>query len=779
MATKKTPVPKEPATGQAGEKKKELAGLFFILCTFFLFISLVTFEAGDIAAAKYPANDPVENKGGKVGAAIGYFLFSNFGWAAYLVLFFASFWSFKVFFRRNLSGLPVKLFSVVISVLALSTFLSLVPFVGGLQSIAPSPGGVYGKALDLLLTENLGMAGAGLAVVLALAFSLVLSTDWLLYTAFASAGQWTVARARKFRLPSIREAAMQAIESQKLKLASVREKISKPAPVLPETAPSTPVPARPFPAGPVVEREVPSFTPASTAKNSPSPDPFKAAATDHKKLGNYEQPPIELFEKKVEQIHAIKEKDMKDRMVIIENTLKEFNIKAQVVNYEIGPAVTTYELTLGEGQQIHSLMSRQDEISMRLAVPPVRIVGPIPGKGTVGIEVPNPFPDTVRMREFFDNNYKSLRKIVLPIVMGKTNSGDPIVKSLADMPHMLIAGATGSGKSVCLKSIITSLVVSMSWDEMKLLLIDPKMVELTAFEDIPHLWAPVVTDNKKAALVLDWLVKEMDERYMLLNKVGVGNIAKFNKLGKAKIAERLKEKELTEEEIQQFPTHLPYIVTVIDELADLMMTARKEVEHSIIRLSQKARAIGIHLVVATQRPSTDVITGLIRSNMPARIGFKVASQIESRIILDRKGAERLLGKGDMLLVLPGSFDPVRAQCIFTSDEELRGVNKFLKSKGKPEYHDQLLEIESVADLEGTDRDELFDEAVQVIIQEQRGSTSLLQRRMKIGYSRAARLMDAMAKFGIVGGFNGSSAREVLITQEQWDERKNAPSGAGR
>jgi S-DNA-T family DNA segregation ATPase FtsK/SpoIIIE len=278
--------------------------------------------------------------------------------------------------------------------------------------------------------------------------------------------------------------------------------------------------------------------------------------------------------------------------------------------------------------------------------------------------------------------------------------------------------------------------------------------------------------------VLDWLVKEMDERYMLLNKVGVGNIAKFNKLGKAKIGDRLREKELTEEEIEQFPTHLPYIVTVIDELADLMMTARKEVEHSIIRLSQKARAIGIHLVVATQRPSTDVITGLIRSNMPARIGFKVASQIESRIILDRKGAERLLGKGDMLLVLPGSFDPVRAQCIFTSDDELKSVTKFLKSRGKPEYHDQLLEIESVADLEGTDRDELFDEAVQIIIQERRGSTSLLQRRMKIGYSRAARLMDAMAKFSIVGGFNGSSARDVLITQEQWDARKGSPHGAG-
>jgi S-DNA-T family DNA segregation ATPase FtsK/SpoIIIE len=463
-------------------------------------------------------------------------------------------------------------------------------------------------------------------------------------------------------------------------------------------------------------------------------------------------------------------------MLVIESALREFSINARVVNYEIGPAVTMYELVLGEGQQIHAVMARQDEISMRLAVPPVRIVGPIPGKGTVGIEVPNPFPDTVRMREFLEKNYADLRKIALPIVLGKTNSGDPIVKSLSEMPHVLIAGATGSGKSVCLKSIITSLVVSMSWEEVKLILIDPKMVELVAFGDIPHLWAPVVTDNKKAALVLDWLVKEMDERYMLLNKAGVGHIEKFNKLGKAKVEERLKEAGLTDEQIKGFPTYMPYIVCVVDELADLMMTARKEVEFSIIRLSQKARAIGIHLVVATQRPSTDVITGLIRSNMPARIGFKVASQIESRIILDRKGAERLLGKGDMLLVLPGSFDPARAQCTFTSDEEIRGVVGFLKSKGKPEYHQQLVEIETVADLEGTDKDELFEEAVRVILEEQRGSVSLLQRRLQIGYSRAARLMDAMEKYGIVGGYNGSSARDVVITLEQWEARKKAPAG---
>jgi S-DNA-T family DNA segregation ATPase FtsK/SpoIIIE len=254
--------------------------------------------------------------------------------------------------------------------------------------------------------------------------------------------------------------------------------------------------------------------------------------------------------------------------------------------------------------------------------------------------------------------------MALPMILGKTNGGQAILRSLSELPHLLIGGTTGSGKSVCLKTIITSLVVSMSPDEMKLIMIDPKQVELTAFADIPHLWAPVVTESKKAGLVLDWLVKEMDDRYRTLNRVGATSIDKFNKLGEKKIKERLAEAAVPAEEADQFPTHMPYIVAVIDELADLMMTGRKEVEMSIVRLAQKARAIGIHLVVATQRPSTDVITGLIRSNMPSRIAFRVPSQVESRIIMDRKGAERLLGKGDMLVKMIDSFEPARGQCTF-------------------------------------------------------------------------------------------------------------------
>ncbi len=358
------------------------------------------------------------------------------------------------------------------------------------------------------------------------------------------------------------------------------------------------------------------------------------------------------------------------------------------------------------------------------------------------------------------------------MILGKTNGGEPIVRGLVDLPHLLIAGTTGSGKSVCLKSIITSLVVSASWDEMKLILIDPKQVELPAFAEIPHLWAPVVVDAKKAALVLDWLVKEMDERYTILNKTAVTSSAAYNTLGEKEILKRLAEAEVPEDQARMFPTHLPYIVTIIDELADLMLVGRREVETSIVRLSQKARAIGIHLVVATQRPSVDVVTGLIRSNMPSRISFRVPSQIESRIILDRKGAERLLGRGDMLVKMIDWFEPVRGQCTLVSDDDIRRLVKYLRSKGKPEYHEELLQIKTVADAEGTSDDELFDEAVQLVLTEGRGSTSLLQRAFKIGYSRAARLIDAMAKSGIVGSYNGSSARDVLLTPEQWNVRRD-------
>jgi S-DNA-T family DNA segregation ATPase FtsK/SpoIIIE len=813
------------------EKLKELGGLFFFLCAMFVFISLVTYDAGDIREIRYPANSPLHNKGGMIGARVGYGLLSGFGIASYLLVFFIGFWSFVVFFRRKLDGLYVKLVAVLVSVFAAATLLSLQGLlrVGsfGLGGTAPGLGGVYGKTFEILLVNHLGVAGAWLCVVLALAVSLVLSTDWMIYVGVLklAAGfqvlmgrlshhysaeelvkRRALAEQAKMERAKAELARRVAIEAQRSAVAAAAPvaaapvkpqirltnqdraiaavippvlvavkpvAVGAPAPVKAVTAPaadatiSKPAPALKLDA---VRVESPKVDLASAVQKA-------ASSFKHSPVGTYEQPPIDLFDSKVEDLHPINEKEIKDRMLVLEAALAEYGIDGKVVNFEIGPAVTQYEIQLAPGQQIHAVTARQDEITMRLSTLAVRVVAPIPGKGTVGIEVPNPYPKAVRIREFFEKGYADLRKIPLPMVLGKTNEGGGILRSLAELPHLLIGGTTGSGKSVCLKTIITSLVSAMSPQEMKLILIDPKQVELTAFSDIPHLWAPVVTDGKKAGMVLDWLVKEMEERYGILNRVGATSITAFNKMGEKKIRERLGEAAVPIEEQDQFPTHMPFIVAIIDELADLMMTGRKEVETSIVRLAQKARAIGIHLIVATQRPSTDVITGLIRSNMPSRIAFRVPSQIESRIIMDKKGAERLLGKGDMLVKMIDAFEPVRGQCTFVSDEEIRGLVKWLRTQGKPEYHQELIELKTVGDAEGTAEDDLFDEAVELVLREGRGSTSLIQRAFSVGYSRAARLIDAMAKMGIVGQHNGSNAREIQITLEQWQAMKKTAGSA--
>jgi S-DNA-T family DNA segregation ATPase FtsK/SpoIIIE len=813
------------------EKLKELGGLFFFLCAMFVFISLVTYDAGDIREIRYPANSPLHNKGGMIGARVGYGLLSGFGIASYLLVFFIGFWSFVVFFRRKLDGLYVKLVAVLVSVFAAATLLSLQGLlrVGsfGLGGTAPGLGGVYGKTFEILLVNHLGVAGAWLCVVLALAVSLVLSTDWMIYVGVLklaagfqvlmgrlshhySAEELVKRRAladqAKMERAKAELARRVAIEAQRSAVAAAAPVAA--APVKPQirltnqdraiaaVIPPVPAPVRPVAVaapGPVkavtapaadatISRPAPALKLDAVKVETPKVDLAsavqKAASSfKHSPVGTYEQPPIDLFDSKVEDLHPINEKEIKDRMLVLEAALAEYGIDGKVVNFEIGPAVTQYEIQLAPGQQIHAVTARQDEITMRLSTLAVRVVAPIPGKGTVGIEVPNPYPKAVRIREFFEKGYADLRKIPLPMVLGKTNEGGGILRSLAELPHLLIGGTTGSGKSVCLKTIITSLVSAMSPQEMKLILIDPKQVELTAFSDIPHLWAPVVTDGKKAGMVLDWLVKEMEERYGILNRVGATSITAFNKMGEKKIRERLGEAAVPIEEQDQFPTHMPFIVAIIDELADLMMTGRKEVETSIVRLAQKARAIGIHLIVATQRPSTDVITGLIRSNMPSRIAFRVPSQIESRIIMDKKGAERLLGKGDMLVKMIDAFEPVRGQCTFVSDEEIRGLVKWLRTQGKPEYHQELIELKTVGDAEGTAEDDLFDEAVELVLREGRGSTSLIQRAFSVGYSRAARLIDAMAKMGIVGQHNGSNAREIQITLEQWQAMKKTAGSA--
>ncbi len=413
-----------------------------------------------------------------------------------------------------------------------------------------------------------------------------------------------------------------------------------------------------------------------------------------------------------------------------------------------------------------------DDLAIALRVPSVRIVAPIPGKNTVGIEVPNEMRQVVRLREVMEETNGKIKKMKIPLFLGKDVSGNPLTVDLATLPHLLIAGRTGTGKSVCLNAIISSILMTRRPDEVRMLMIDPKMVELSGYGRLPHLMHPVVTDMRKAEAILAWAVDKMEERYALLARAGVRHISSYNQLGEEELMERLQPEN--DEQRDAIPDHLPFIVIVADEMADLMMTAGKEVEQHIIRLAQKSRAVGIHLILATQKPTVDVITGLIKSNLPARISFQVASRTDSRVVLDEMGADKLLGNGDMLFLWPGTSMLLRGQGTYLSDDEINAVVDAV-STGEQNFVNELVNMKveepGRRSRSGTDcskRDDLYESAIDVVVREGRGSVSLLQRALGIGYGRAARLIDFMAEDGIVGEYNGSQAREVLISAADWD-----------
>ncbi|MFQ5653974.1 MAG: DNA translocase FtsK 4TM domain-containing protein [Planctomycetota bacterium] len=500
--------------------------------------------------------------------------------------------------------------------------------------------------------------------------------------------------------------------------------------------------------------------------------------------GVYSLPPLSFLENPLRVDHDEGREELEEVAEKIEKTLASFKIEAQVDHIQRGPVITQYEVSLAAGIKVHKIVSLADDLAMALSAQSVRVVAPIPGKSAVGIEVPNRKRERVCLKEVLRSRAYQESETQIPLLLGKDAAGDPIVEDLSSMPHLLIAGSTGSGKSVCINGIIASLLMTRTPEELKLILVDPKMVELSSFEEIPHLLTPVITDMKKAPAALDWLVRKMDERYELLSAAEVRHIRAYNSLGKERIFERLS-KKMSHEEADAAPEHLPFIVIIIDELADLMMTASKEVEGSIIRLSQKSRAVGIHVILATQRPSVDVITGLIKSNLPCRISFMVASRIDSRTILDRNGAEKLLGQGDMLYLPTGTSALVRAQATFISDKEIRRIVRFLKKEMSPDFSGEIEDyLTSPGGREEEEEgpspidDELFEDAVRVVLETQRGSTTLLQRRLGIGYTRASRLMDVMSERGIVGPFKGSKAREILVSPEEWETMRSGDNGAG-
>lgn len=483
---------------------------------------------------------------------------------------------------------------------------------------------------------------------------------------------------------------------------------------------------------------------------------------------DYQFPPLDLLREPEPNFTAVQEKMVEHKAHALEELLDEFGIEAEVVNAEPGPAITMYELQLAPGVKVNQISTLANDIARALGSGTVRVVAPLAGKNTIGIEVPNTQREIVRIRDLILKGGSKISKMQIPLFLGKGSSGDALVSDLGQMPHLLIAGTTGSGKSVCINSIITSILMTRRPDEVKLILIDPKMVEMAAFESIPHLMCPTVTEMRRAEQILEWAMEKMDERYELLAEAKVRNIASYNKLTPEELIERFNPS--TQEEEAQIPKMLPHIIVIIDELADLMMTSAKEVESFIVRIAQKSRAVGIHLVLATQRPQATVVTGLIKANMPARIAFRVAARMDSRIILDQNGAEALLGQGDMLFLIPGTSDLIRAQGAYLEDDELRNIVGFLKDVAQPQYHPELMQLNRV-DVTAAQSDELFDEAVRIVLESQRGSVSLLQRRLSIGYARASRIIEMMAVAGILGEYKGSQAREVTMTLDDYEEMK--------
>jgi S-DNA-T family DNA segregation ATPase FtsK/SpoIIIE len=453
---------------------------------------------------------------------------------------------------------------------------------------------------------------------------------------------------------------------------------------------------------------------------------------------DYICPPLTTFEESKSDV-VVREEELTDLASYLEDKLSKFDIEARVVEIHPGPVITRFEIEPGSSTKVHQVVNLADDLALALKARSLRILAPIPGKGTIGIEVPNKHPSMVTIKEILSSKRFAASPSKLELALGKDVAGNAYTADLEVMPHLLIAGATGSGKSVCINTIITSLVYRNSPQDVQLLLIDPKRLELNQYEGIPHLVCEVVTEAKKAVRALGWVVEEMDMRYQILAKRGVRNI-------------------------QSYGEGLPYIVVVIDELADLMLMVPQEIETAVTKLAQMARAVGIHLVVATQRPSVDVITGVIKANFPCRIAFKVASKTDSRTILDANGAERLLGKGDMLLLPPATSEPIRVHGAFVSAKETQKMVGFLKEQSHLACPAFSLDTVEHREVPVDQRDELFEDAARIVITHQQGSVSLLQRRLKVGYSRAARLIDFLEEAGIVGPFEGSKARQVLVDE---------------
>lgn len=806
------------AAPEASEHLQEIKGLLLLGFALWIFVSMVSFYApiSDAAAEG-------RNWGGQAGFYLAEQVFKILGWSGYMVAFLAGAWGLVITTRKELSFPVMRVFGGLCFLFSSAYLFEL----GFGESYGPSsttpfgPGGYFAQTTVAALVEKLGGPGLWLILSLVSLVSFMLATEMAFLPALAAMRDWFAERSEERG-----EGVLGAIggwlkrlvvglwaflrgsdleEEPKAKKARKKPKAKKkPAIELFEDEDEDEEEEDEEEEEEDEEDEEYEYeeeeedeeeededeedededehvvTPKAKRKpivKNPS-TPIRDMEPVTPPAGPWKLPPLSLLNE-TKGGASTSEKDLEDAATKLENALSSFKVDAHVVGARVGPAITLFELEVAQGTRMNKVTQLAQEIAGALLAKSVRIIAPIPGRSTIGIEIPNKSRAIVTLRSLVRQEAYDKKKYALPLFLGMDAEGNPIVADLAKMPHLLIAGTTGSGKSVCINTILASMLLTRSPHEVQWVLIDPKMVELQMFTSVPHMMVPVVTDARQATNVLLWACEKMEGRYELFKDAGVKNIKGYNALGEDKLRERLGD-EFNEE---RTPRAVPYIVIVIDELADLMMVSKKEAEMAITRLAQKSRAVGIHVIVATQRPSTDVITGVLKGNLPTRIAFQVASKIDSRVILDAGGAEKLLGGGDMLYTPPQSSHLLRVQGAWATDDELQAVVDFVQQDSAASFNQELVQAATGSAKAGrpgdkapAERDELWDDAVRVILKAKRGSASLLQRALGVGYTRGTRLLEMMEEEGIVGEHKGSKAREVFMTLDQWEEMTGVPTG---
>jgi DNA segregation ATPase FtsK/SpoIIIE, S-DNA-T family len=791
----------------------EFAGVALFALALMWLISLASYNPADGALFfTTGSTHPPTNFGGQVGAFLAELSYQLLGYTAYLipVVLVVSGWHY--FWCRTPDAAYTKLTGAGLLFASVSAFLSLA---FGRLTIANREilaGGSIGKILASFLAEYLNKTGSIILILTLLFLSIILSTQFSFGRLFGAVFQilsdrWAAARdaMRARREEKRREAQRQEVLKKHLEKTGKEKdrdaKVARPTPIRPveasraqepeESDNAEYVPVRARAASKTPQREdvpKPSRTaavvnaaaaalkaasarptppaikrPAPVEPSLPLPEPERVPA--ERKRGTYAEPPLALLDSPKGE-RKVDERELMEGARLLEEKCREFSVEGAVVQIHPGPVVTTYEFKPDAGVKYSKITGLADDLCLAMQAESV-LIDRIPGKSTVGIQIPNPNREQISLRELLESDAYRRSPSKLTLALGKTIHGEPFVSDLATMPHLLIAGSTGTGKSVSVNAMLSSILFRASPDDVRLIMVDPKRLELGMYEDIPHLLTPVVVDPKLAANALRWAVREMEERYKTLAAVGVRNIEQYNR--NLKQAQAEKGGPVLDNNDNELKL-LPFIVVLIDELADLMMVAGNEVEESIARLAQMARAVGIHLILATQRPSVDVITGLIKANLPARISFRVSSKIDSRTILDGNGAEQLLGRGDMLYLPPASSRFVRLHGPYISEQETARLASFLRKQGKPTYDETITaeEKQSAGDLD-FEKDDLYDEAARIVVTSGQASISYLQRRLRIGFSRAARLVDMMEAEGLVSGGAGGKAREVLVKKDYFDE----------